>query len=505
MAIRALRGAAARTFSSLSVRNYRYYFAGQSLSLVGTWMQAIAQSWLVFARTRSGTEVGLLVAAQTLPILLFGPIGGTIADRFGKYRILLWTQTLAGVQAAVLAGLDLSGHLQVWELFVMAASLGCINAVDNPTRQTFVVEMVGRSQLQNAVTLNAVMVNAARAVGPAAAGFVIAGLGTGWCFAVNAASFGFVVLALLAIRRDQLAPAPLAERGPGQLRAGFRYVARTPVLRNSLVMMAVVGCLTYEFQTSLPLVAGDTFAGTAVTYGIFTAFMGTGAVIGGLVAAGRRNHRPMQLVTTSLVFGAVVLLAALAPTVPTECIALVAVGAGSVTFLSLANTTLQLQAEPSMRGRVMSLWSVAFMGTTPIGGPIVGFVAGALGARYGLGIGALAAIAAGLFGLAVFGDRRARATSAPIAAVAVAGTGAIATADLGAPDLAAADLGAADLAAADLAAADLAAADLGAPDLAAADLAAAGVDPAAGAITHPIGEAGVATGHRGAVLRSDRA
>ncbi len=408
MATAAVRGAVSRTFSSLRVRNYRYYFAGQSLSLVGTWMQSIAQSWLVFATTRSGTQVGLLVAAQTLPVLLFGAIGGTIADRFGKYRILLWTQSLAGVQAGVLAALDLSGHLQLWELYVMAASLGMINAIDNPTRQTFVVEMVGRSQLPNAVTLNSVMVNAARALGPAVAGLVIATVGTGWCFAVNAASFGAVVLALTAIRQDELAPAPRAAPGRGQLRAGFRYVARTPLLRDSLIMMAVVGCLTYEFQTSLPLVAGDTFRGTAVTYGFFTAFMGAGAVVGGLVAAGRRHHGPMRLVTTSLAFGAVVLLAALAPTAPVECAALVLVGAGSVTFLSLANATLQLQAEPTMRGRVMSLWSVAFMGTTPIGGPIVGFVAGTLGARYGLGLGAVAALAAGAFGMVAFGRRASR-------------------------------------------------------------------------------------------------
>ncbi|MDA8279950.1 MAG: MFS transporter [Actinomycetota bacterium] len=404
----AVRAAAGRTFSSLRVRNYRYYFAGQSLSLVGTWMQGIAQSWLVFTATHSGAAVGLLVAAQTLPILLLGPVGGTIADRFGKYKILLWTQSLAGVQAAVLAALDLSGHLQLWELFVMAGSLGMINAVDNPTRQTFIGEMVGRAQLSNAVTLNSVMVNVARAIGPAAAGLLIAGVGSGWCFAINAASFGFVVLALKAIRRDELAPAPRLARAPGQLREGFRYVARTPILRNSLIMMAVVGCLTYEFQTSLPLMAGVTFAGSAVTYGFFTAFMGVGAVVGGLVAASRRSRGPMRLVNTSIVFGAVVLLAALAPTPLTEELALLLVGAGSVTFLSLANATLQLESEPAMRGRVMSLWSVAFMGTTPIGGPLVGLVGGTLGARYGLGIGAMAALAAGAFGLATFGrDRRA--------------------------------------------------------------------------------------------------
>jgi len=187
------RATTGRVFSSLRVRNFRYYFAGQSLSLIGTWMQSIGQSWLVFTITRSGTDVGLLVAAQTLPILLFGPLGGTLADRFGKYRILFWTQGLAGLQAAALAVLDLTGHLSLWLLFVMAGTLGVVNALDNPTRQTFVVEMVGRQELTNAITLNSVMANVARAIGPAIAGLLIAGIGTGWCFAVNAVSFVFVL------------------------------------------------------------------------------------------------------------------------------------------------------------------------------------------------------------------------------------------------------------------------------------------------------------------------
>src|SRR5579875_3231560 len=310
-----LRAAGARTFSSLKIRNYRYYFAGQSLSLIGTWMQSITQSWLVFAMTRSGTDVGLITAAQTLPVLLFGPIGGTIADRFGKYRILLWTQTLAGVQAAVLAALALSGHLQLWELFVMALSLGFVNMIDNPTRQTFIVEMVGRDQLVNAVTLNSVMVNVARVIGPAVAGILIASVGSGWCFLINAVSFVFVVGGLRAIRTDELIPTPRAKQMKGQLVEGFRYVAHRPLLRNAIVMMAIVGCLTYEFQTTLPLMAGETFHGNSATYGYFTAFMGIGAVVGGLIAAGRKDRSPRRMVNTLVGFGLVLVLAALAPPV----------------------------------------------------------------------------------------------------------------------------------------------------------------------------------------------
>ncbi len=411
---RAVRAGLGRTFSSLRVRNFRYYFAGQSLSLVGTWMQSITQSWLVFEMTHSGIDVGLITAVQTLPILVLGPVGGTIADRFGKYRILFWTQSLAGVQAGALGALALTGNLQLWELYAIAFVLGLINMVDNPTRQTFVVEMVGRENLPNAVTLNSVMVNAARSVGPAVAGVLIATVGPGWCFAINAVSFGFVVAALAALRKAELAPTPRAQRGRGQLIEGFRYVAHRPLLRDSLVMMAVIGLFTYEFQTTLPLLAGRTFSGSSATYGFLTAAMGAGAVIGGLVAAARRNRSPRRLAHTALAFGLVTLAAALAPSVIAEGIVLLAVGAASVTLLSLGNATLQLEADPEMRGRVMSLWSVSFLGTTPIGGPLVGFVAGTLGARFGLGLGALAALGAGVYGWLVLpGRQRAPTGSAP--------------------------------------------------------------------------------------------
>ena len=387
-----------RTFSSLRVRNYRYYFAGQSLSMIGTWMQSIAQSWLVYSWTHSGFKVGLLVAFQTLPILLLGPFGGTLADRFGKYRMLFYTQAFSGAQALVIAVLDLTGHLSIWELYVAAVALGLINAVDNPTRQTFIVEMVGRDQLANAVTLNSVMVNVARAIGPAGAGLLIATVGSGWCFLINGLSFGFVLASLRAIRTDELAPAPRALRLRGQLREGFRYVGRTPVLRDALIMMALVGCLTYEFQTTLPLMTGNTFHGDSRTYGYLTASMGAGAVIGGLVAAGRKRGGPIRLVRTAALFGVAVVAAALAPSLLMEEAVLFLVGACSVTFLALGNSTLQLNADASMRGRVMSLWSVAFLGSTPIGGPLVGFIGGHFGARYGLGIGGAAALAAAAYG-----------------------------------------------------------------------------------------------------------
>ena len=392
------RGFVARTFSSLHNRNYRYYFLGQSLSMIGTWMQSVSQSWLVFAWTHSGFDVGLLVALQTLPILLLGPIGGTLADRFGKYHMLYYTQAFAGLQALLLALLDFTGHLHLWELYVMAVFLGLVNMVDNPTRQTFIVEMVGREELPNAVTLNSVMVNMARAIGPAVAGVLIASIGSSWCFLANGFSFGFVLISLRAMNKDELSPAPRVTRLKGQLKEGFRYVGSTPVVRDALIMMALIGCLTYEFQTTLPLMTGDAFHGDSQTYGFLTAFMGVGAVIGGLIAAGRPGRSPRRLVTTAAFFGVTVVAASLAPSLFVEEALLLLVGACSVTFLALGNATLQLSSDPSMRGRVMSLWSVAFLGSTPIGGPLVGFVAGQMGARFGLGLGGVAALLAALYG-----------------------------------------------------------------------------------------------------------
>jgi MFS family permease len=369
--------------------------------MTGTWMQSVTQSWLVYSWTRSGFAVGLVIALQTLPILLLGPVGGTIADRYGKYRILFWTQAFAGVQALVLAGLALGGALQIWEIYLMAVVLGLINMIDNPTRQTFIMEMVGREQLANAVTLNSVMVNMARAIGPAIAGIMIATVGSGWCFLVNGLSFIFVLASLRAMHTDELTPAPRVARMRGQLREGFRYVGSTPLVRDALIMMALIGCLTYEFQTTLPLMAGGPFHGNARTYGFLTAFMGAGAVVGGLLVAGRSHRtgrRAARLVTTAAVFGVAVLAAALAPSLAMEEAVLLLVGACSVTFLALGNATLQLSAEPSMRGRVMSLWSVAFLGSTPLGGPIVGLIGGHVGARYGLAVGGLAALLAALYG-----------------------------------------------------------------------------------------------------------
>jgi MFS family permease len=379
-------------------------------------MQSVAQSWLVLQMTGSGTALGLVVALQTLPVLLLGPYGGVVADRVDKRRLMIALQSMMGVLALVLGILTVTGAVRLWQVFVLAFLLGLNNAFENPARQAFVLEMVGPQDLRNAVSLNSVLVNAARAVGPAVAGVLIATVGTGVCFLVNAASFVAVVTSLLRLDLDLLQPSPAQERAKGQLREGFRYVRHTPELAVPLAMMAVIGCLAYEFQVVLPQVAKSAFSGNAQAYGFMTATMGAGAVIGGLWTAARGTTGLSALNRAALLFGAAIMLAAIAPTLWTELIALALVGAGSVSFLAKGNSTLQLQADPQMRGRVMALWSVAFLGSTPIGGPVAGAVAEFAGARWGLVLGAVACLVAGLAGVLVVRRDRLRAISVPTAA-----------------------------------------------------------------------------------------
>ena len=394
----ALRSFSERTFAALSGRNYRLWFGGQSISLIGTWMQSIAQSWLVYELTGSAAVLGTVVAIQTLPTLLIGPYAGVWVDRLDRRRLMIGLQVLMGLQALVLAVLTLTGTVALWHVYALAAVLGLNKAFENPARQTFVQDLVGRDDLRNAVSLNSVLVNAARAVGPAIAGLVIVAGGTGVCFAVNAASFVAVVVSLLRLDVSALTPTEPAPRGPGQLREGLAYVRGNPELLVPLVMMALIGCLAYEFPVVLPVVASETFGGDAATYGYLTGAMGAGAVVGGLVVAGRGRTGLPSLVRTALLFGLVLGLAAIAPTLWVALVAMALVGMASVAFMAGGNSTLQLAAAPHMRGRVMALWSVALLGSTPIGGPIAGWVSEHFGGRGGLAIGAAACLVAAAIG-----------------------------------------------------------------------------------------------------------
>jgi MFS family permease len=327
------------TFVSLHIRNYRLFFAGQIISTSGTWMQTVAQGWLVLRLTRSGTDLGLITAARFLPMMLFSPWGGLIADRLDKRRILYVTQTLAGLLALLLAALVADHVITLWMVAVIALALGFVNVFDNPTRQSFIAEMVPEKNLGNAITLNSVTINMARVIGPALAGVLIATVGIAPCFLANAVSFGAVLISLVMMRPRELYPVARPTRQPGQVREGLRYVRRTPELLVPLIMITVVGTLAWEFQVSLPLMARFAFHGSAATYGTMLAFMGAGAVVGGLVTARRGRLSAVGLGRSSIGWGLAILAASIAPNLPAEYGLLLLVGYGSISFNSLAKTT----------------------------------------------------------------------------------------------------------------------------------------------------------------------
>jgi MFS family permease len=401
-----------RTFASLSVPNYRRYFTGQVVSITGNWMQNVAEMWLVVQLTGNGVSVGLTAALQFVPIMLFGAWGGLLADRFPKRRLLTITQSLMAIPALTLWALTIHGSIEIWMVYALVFVRGSINAIDNPARQSFAIEMVGPDKVVNGVALNSVIIHTARILGPAAAGAVIALFGVGPCFLINSLSFGAMILALRAMDPAELhAPPAPAERGPGQLRLALRYVARTPELVIPLAMMAVVGTLSYNFQVLLPLLASFTWHGTAATYTALAVAMGVGSVAGALAAAARGRVGPRLIVSVALMYAAAELLVAIAPDVPLQMAALIPLGAVSVTFAAGINSALQLAVEPAMRGRVMALYSVVFLGSTPIGAPLVGWIAQVAGPRAGLLLGAVAALVAAVGGAIAY----ARAAGEPVA------------------------------------------------------------------------------------------
>ncbi len=384
------------TFSSLTIRNYRLFFIGQLISVSGTWMQTVAQAFLVLKLTNSGTILGITIAARFAPIFVFGPWGGLIADRFDKRRILYLTQFAAGLLAVAFGVLISTNLIRIWSVVVLACALGFVNVFDNPARQAIISELVPLDQLRNAVSLNSVTVNMARIFGAALGGSITAGLGLAVCFDLNAASYMAVVLTLFLMSSAEISkPAP-EPRERGQIRAGLRYVRTSPELAIPLVMVAIIGTLAWEFQVSLPLLAKNTFHGNAATYAIMTSLMGIGAVVGGLVSASRSQVRLPALGIAAIGWGLSITAAGLAPNLLICYVMLLAVGYGSVTFNSYAKTVLQLGAVPEMRGRVMALWALAWLGSTPIGGPLIGWISEEFGARWSLLAGGLPTTAVGL-------------------------------------------------------------------------------------------------------------
>ncbi|MDQ2835934.1 MAG: MFS transporter [Actinomycetota bacterium] len=370
---------------SLKVRNYRFYASGQLISLTGTWAQRVAQDWLVLQLTNSGTALGIVTALQFAPSLLLSLYGGALADRGDKRKLLLFTQTGMGLAALLLGLLDVTGAVQLWHVLALAAVLGIISAIDTPIRQSFVVEMVGGEDLPNAVALNATTFNLARIIGPAIAGVVITAFGTGWAFLGNAVSTIAVLAGLLLMRSAELYPSKPVDRQPGQYRDAIRYVRSRSDLMLPMLLMFVIGTFGFNYQITIALVAKQVFHRGAGSFGLLSTALAVGATIGALAATFRRR-RPTRLflVGAAVAFSITEVLAGVMPSFELTALALIPAGLCMITLAQSANATVQLGVEPTMRGRVMGLYILCFMGGTPVGAPIVGWVAEVFGPRWGM-------------------------------------------------------------------------------------------------------------------------
>jgi len=394
-----LRRGSGETFRSLHVRNFRLFFTGQLISQVGNWLTLIAQTLLVLKLTDSGFALGLLAAAQFGPVLFIGAFAGLVADRSDKRRLLLWVQTFAMFQSFALAALAFTGDPPVLAIYGVALLGGIATAFDNPARRSFVVEIVPEADMTNAVSLNSALMTGARVVGPALAGVLVTTVGFGWAFALDGLSYLAVLVALLMMDPRQVRRAPITPRGKGQVRDGLRYVRTIPELWVPLVMMAVIGTLSYNFQTVIPLFATRDMGGSDVTFTLLMSVVSLGALIGALAAARRTSVDITVVSWAALVFGVAMGLLTISPDLALAFVFSFLLGLASTTFMTTSTAIVQIRSDPTMRGRVLALQAIVFLGSTPIGAPIVGYVSQHYGARYGLAIGALAGLSAGAFGL----------------------------------------------------------------------------------------------------------
>ena len=409
------------TFGSLSNRNYRLYLSGQGVSVIGNWMQRMAQAWLVLELTDSGTLLGVTMALQEVPTLLLTPLGGLLADRLDKRKVLLCTQLAAIIPPLLLGLLTATGHVTIWIVFGLALLLGTIEALDKPSRVTFISHIVGGEHLTNAVTLNSIVQNMGNVVGPALAGILIATVGLSYSFLANAVSFVAVVVVLLLVRPDRALKHPEGSQHNGQFLEGLRYVRHRRDIFGPLILMAITGLLAYNWQVILPLLARDTFHGDAQVAGSMFSAMGLGAIVGGLAVAGSLRPTTNRLIFSGMTFALFLLALMAAPTLWVALAVLFVTGAASVSFRSVATSMLQLRTEPHMRGRVISLLIMATSGTTPFGGPLVGWISEAYGARLALAIGGVStAVAATIVFLYIRNGVSQKAEPPP--AMVVAGT-----------------------------------------------------------------------------------
>jgi len=403
------------TFSSLRTRNFRLFASGQLVSYTGMWVQRIAQDWLVLSITGSPTAVGITTALQFLPTLLFGLIGGAIADRYPKRRVLLATQVGMSAMAAALAVLTLSHQVQVWHVFLIAFGLGTVTAVENPTRQSFVNEMVGPEQLRNAISINASVFQLGAMIGPAISGVLINAVGSGYAFTINALSYTASTTALLMMRERELNGPPSAATRGARLRDGLRYVARHRDVLWPTVLAGVFGMFCINLPVTLAAYAKNVFHSGASGYGMLSSVVALGSLTGALISARRTRTRLRTLVTIAGTLAGVQMIAALAPGEWSYCIALLAVGAATLLFLTAANSTVQLAADDSIRGRVMGVYLLVFIGSGALGGPLLGWFDENLGPRTGMLLsGAIPAVATVLVALKLAGADRRRVPGARV-------------------------------------------------------------------------------------------
>lgn len=385
------------TFHSFRYVNYRLWFTGAFVANIGTWMQRVAQDWLVLTvlSNDSGIAVGVTTALQFAPALFLSAWAGLLADRLDRRKLLMATQVGMGVLAGALGLLVMSGSAQLWHVYVFAGLLGCVSAIDGPARQTFVADMVPADRLANAVGLNSASFNAARMIGPGLAGLLIAWVGTGWVFMINAVTFAATIVALARMRVDELQPVPHVARGKGQIREAMRYVRRRSDIIVVMVVVGVVSTFGLNFQLTSAVMARTEFGKGPGEYGILGSVLAIGSLSGALLAARRERPRVRLVVGSALAFGVASGVMALMPTYPLYALATIPVGFASLTMLTAANATIQMSTAPAMRGRVLALYIVVFLGATPVGSPVVGWVAETFGARWSIGIGSIASLLVG--------------------------------------------------------------------------------------------------------------
>ncbi|HZJ27559.1 MAG TPA: MFS transporter [Acidimicrobiia bacterium] len=402
------------TFASLGNRNFRLFFVGQGVSQIGNWLTLVAQTLLVLKLTGNGVAIGVLAAFQFGPILLIGAWTGLVADRSDKRKLLFIVQVFAMAQTFVLAGLAFMDQPPLAAIYIVAAAGGVTLAFDNPARRAFVVEMVPTDQVNNAVSINSAIMTSSRIIGPALAGLLIATVGFGWAFVFDGVSYIAVLVALAMMRTSELRPSAVTERAKAQVRAGLRYVATVPDLWVPLAMMAVVGTFAFNFQVVLPLLVTRTFGGGDTAFTMLFSVISVGALVGALMTARRSFVGVREVAGSAVAFGVAMLAFAAAPNLAFAFPVGLFVGASSIAFLTASTAIVQLRASPEMRGRVLALQAIVFLGSTPVGGPILGYVSDTLGPRAGVAIGGVAACGAGVAGWWVYRRIQARAGEAVV-------------------------------------------------------------------------------------------